>query len=302
MSFSADTKAELCRALFQRRCCAQEEVSGILLYSNQFTPNIIKIVTESTDFAKRLPPLFRRAFQLEFDTLPHNSAKLAFTISDPKKLAILWDLCGYDRISSVAHHINFAALEESHCRQAFLRGVFLAGGSLTDPQKGYHLELVTSHFNVSRELTALLLDMDFSPKMITRKSNYITYFKQSERIEEVLTVIGAPIAAMAIMNAKLEKNLRNGINRQVNCDAANVGKIVDAAQDQILAIHRIETTIGLDSLSEKLREVALLRKEFPELALSELAALCNPPITKSCLNHRLRKLVDLGHPIRSDHS
>jgi len=297
MSFSGDTKRELCRENLSRRCCAQAEAYGVLLYCNSFSRREIKIVTESAAFSKRLPLLFRKAFRVTFDQCPQDgdaSGKQTFSILEPEKLAVVWEACGYDDKGGLAHHINFAMLEEEHCRAAFLRGAFLAGGSVTDPEKGYHLELVTSHLHVSREMTALLLDMGFFPKETTRKSNYVTYFKQSEYIEDLLTAIGAPLAAMEIMNAKMEKNLRGSINRRVNCDAANLDKTVDAAQEQLAAIRRVEATVGLDSLSDKLREASVLRMEHPELTLSQLAELCDPPVTKSCLNHRLRKLVEMG--------
>jgi DNA-binding protein WhiA len=294
MSFSGDTKAELCRSKISRLCCARAEACGILLYCNQFSAQSVKIVTESSDFAKRLPILFRKAFQLSFDqkTEPENAGgKQIFLISDPAKLSHIWEVCGGGIGGGIAHHINFAFLEEEHCQLSFLRGAFLAGGSVTDPQKGYHLELVTSHYYVSRELIALLLDIGYTPKETTRKSNYVTYFKQSEYIEDFLTAIGAPVSAMAIMSAKVEKNLRNGINRRVNCDAANLDKTVDAAQEQLAAIRSITASGSLEHLGEKIQEAARLRLENPELSLSELAALCQPPVTKSCLNHRLRKLV-----------
>lgn len=294
MSFSADVKAELCRTRLTRACCAKAEACGVLLYCNQFSARGIKIVTESADFASRLPQLFRRAFQISFPprTESENSiGKQVFSLDDPEKLARVWEVCGGDLGGGIAHHINFAFLEDEHCRFAFLRGAFLSGGSVTDPKKSYHLELVTSHYFVNRELTALLLDMNYLPKDTTRKSNYVTYFKQSEYIEDFLTSIGAPISAMAIMSAKVEKNLRNGINRRVNCDAANADKTVDAAQEQLAAIRTLSANGKLEALGEKLKEAALLRQEHPELSLSDLASLCQPPVTKSCLNHRLRKLI-----------
>ena len=165
---------------------------------------------------------------------------------------------------------------------------------MTDPQKGYHLELATTHRSVSRELTALLLEMGYSPKEATRKANYITYFKQSEAIEDLLTAIGAPVSAMELMNAKAEKRLRNGVNRRVNCEAANVDKTVDAALEQRRAIQVLRQAGVLDTLSPKLREAAQLREENPELSLSQLADLCDPPVTKSSLSHRLRKLIALS--------
>lgn len=297
MSFSSDVKAELCRSRIQQTCCARAEACGALLYCSQFSMQSIKFVTESVEFAKRLPILFRKAFQVSFDqkgTISSSSSKQILLITDPDKLAHIWDICGYSMDDGIAHHINFAILEDEHCQLAFLRGAFLSGGSVTNPQKGYHLELVTSHYYISRELTALLLDLNYRPKDTTRKSNYITYFKQSDYIEDFLTAVGAPISAMNIMNAKVEKNMRNSINRKVNCDTANADKTVDAAQEQLLAIHTLQSQGKLDNLGQKLQETAKLRKEHPALSLADLASLCHPPVTKSCLNHRLRKLIALS--------
>jgi DNA-binding protein WhiA len=194
----------------------------------------------------------------------------------------------------VAHHINYALLEEQCDRISFLRGAFLSGGSATDPGKGYHLELSTSHYSVSRELGALMRELGFEPKETTRKANYVTYFKSSAVIEDFLTTLGAPIQAMQIMEAKVEKQLRGGVNRRVNCDAANLDKTVEAAMEVIHAIQRLEERAMMDSLPEKLKEAALLRKENPEATLSELAAMCVPPVTKSAFNHRLKKLLSLA--------
>ena len=168
----------------------------------------------------------------------------------------------------------------------------MAGGSVTDPEKRYHLELTTSHHYVHRELQSLLMEMGFEPKIINRNSNYVTYLKRSEAIADFLTTLGAPLAAMEIMNAKVEKNLRNGVNRWSNCDVANLEKAVDAAQSQIEAIRRLDRGVGLATLPEKLRETARLRLENPELSLSQLAQLAQ--VSKSCLNHRLRKLMELS--------
>lgn len=295
MSFSSDVKSELCRVRIQKKCCAQAEACGVLLYCKCFAPNEIRIVTSSHSFSQRLPSLFHRAFGIEFDLRgnPSLPGRQIFSISSPEKLTAIRDVCCFNP-SEPAHHINFGLLEESHCRNAFLRGAFLAGGSVIDPYKGYHMELSTCHLSVSRELTALLLDMGRNPKTSTRKSNFVTYFKQSEAIEDLLTSIGAPVCAMEIMNAKVEKGLRNGINRRVNCEAANVGKTVDAAMEQRLAIQSLRKSGTLDELSPKLQEAAHLRETYPDLSLSQLAEMCDPPVTKSSLNHRLRKLVSLS--------
>jgi len=295
VSFSAQIKQELCKASIHKKCCAQAEMYGILLFCSNFQPTGIRIVTESDAFAQRLPLLLKKAFQLEFDQIPpERPGKRSFFITDPKKISAIGETFGYDPSESVALHINFGVLEEEHCRTAFFRGAFLAGGSVTDPDKGYHLELVTSHYNVARELPALLRESGFEPKSVQRKANYVTYFKQSAYIEDFLTAIGSPIAAMGIMNAKAEKNLRGSINRRVNCEAANLDKTVDASLVQIEAIRTLEERGMLEQLPEKLMETAILRRENPELTLTQLAAMCDPPVTKSALNHRLRKLMALA--------
>ena len=295
MSFSTNVKEELCRGALSRKCCARAEAYGVLLFCHTFDTSGIKIVTGSPAFARRLPELFKRAFRVSFDRLPEaGSGKKTFQISAPEKLSAIRETYGSDPAGSLALHINYAVLEEEHCRTAFLRGAFLAGGSVSDPAKGYHLELVTSHYSVSRELAALLPEAGFTPKQTTRKANYVTYFKSSETIADFLTALGAPISAMELINAKLEKHLRGSVNRRVNCDSANLDKAVDAALEQVEAIERFARTRGLDALPDKLRQTAELRLAHPELTLSQLSALFDPPVTKSCLNHRLRKLMELA--------
>lgn len=293
MSFSADVKQELCRAPMSRKCCAQAEAYGILLYCNTFSPGEIRIITESDALAQRLPALFKKAFHVTFDRLPDGEGKHIFLISDPEKLESIRQSFGGDQ-RALALHINYGVLEENCCRIAFLRGAFLSGGSVTDPQKGYHLELSTSHQSVSREMVALMRDLDLEPKDAPRKGNAVIYFKQSDRIEDFLTSIGAPISAMEVMNAKLEKDLRGSVNRRVNCDAANLDKAVEAAMGQIEAIRILEESGVLATLPEKLQEVARLRREHPADTLVQLAGRCDPPITKSALNHRLRKLIEMS--------
>ena len=147
---------------------------------------------------------------------------------------------------------------------------------------------------MSRELEALLRECGYPPKSVARNGSFITYFKQSDQIEDFLTLIGAPVAAMSVMTTKMEKDLRNSVNRRLNCDSANLDKAVGAAQEQLEAIRRLRETGLLDQLPEKLQRTAALRLENPELTLSELAEEFDPPVTKSCLNHRLRKLMQLA--------
>lgn len=296
MSFSFDTKNELCRLPVQRLCCARAEAYGILLYCNTFHSSEVRIVTENPNFAARLPRLFHRAFGLRFDRQPEEGAegKLVFQITEKKKLDHITNTLGYDPRQNLVLHINFGMLEEECCRDSFLRGVFFAGGSITDPSKRYHLELTTSHAQVSRELEVLLRESGYPPKNIIRNGSSITYFKQSDQIEDFLTMIGAPVAAMNIMSAKMEKDLRNSVNRRLNCDSANLDKAVEAAMEQLEAIRKLDAAGVLEKQPEKLRQTAALRLNYPELTLSELAEEFDPPLTKSCLNHRLRKIVVLA--------
>ena len=293
MSFSSETKAELCSAKIDRKCCAVAECYGVLMYCNTFSPAEIRIITASDAFALRLPKLFRKAFSLSFDVQPSEAAsgKRSFIIKERAKLAQIMEAFGADIESHLSHHVNFGVLEEDCCRTAFVRGAFLAGGSVTDPEKRYHMELATPHQSVSREVYSLLLDMGFSPKETKRASNSLLYFKQADAIADFFTTIGASTAAMNVMTAKVEKEMRNTITRQINCDSANADKTVMAAQAQLDAIRYIAREFGLDALPEPLKDAALLRITNPEASLSDLAQLSYPPVSKSCLNHRFKKIM-----------
>ena len=290
MSFSSGVKAGL-----DRLCCAKAEAYGALLYCNTFSAHEVRIITESPDFAARLPLLIDRAFGLAFDRLPSpEEQKYIFQMTDTGKIGRMIDAFGFDSRQSPVLHINFGLLEENCCRAAFLRGAFLAGGSVTEPAKRYHLELATSHAQASRELLALLTDMGSQPKQTGRGGCRVTYFKSSGQIEDLLTLMGAPLSAMELMNTRAEKELRNGVNRRVNCEAANLDKAVDAAQEQLRAIRRLYELGRVEDLPAQLKETIILRETYPELTLSQLAEEFDPPITKSCLNHRLRKLTELS--------
>ena len=292
-SFAGKVKNELCRVPVQRLCCARAEAYGVLLYGNTFSPTEVRLITESADFAARLPRLFQRAFGLKFDRLPEEErGKLIFGITDRSKLDRIINQLGYDPRQNLVVQVNVGLLEDESGRTAFLRGAFLAGGSVTDPEKRYHLELDTGHAQASREVAALLTEMGFLPHSVRRGGSSVIYFKQSEHIEDLLTTIGAPAAAMDIMTAKVDKEIRNGANRAMNCDMANVNKTIDAALEQKNAIQRLQENGRLERLPEKLRQTALLRLQYPEMSLSQLAEKCDPPVTKSCMNHRMRKLLE----------
>ena len=296
MSYSSDTKAELCRLAPESNCCATAECYGMLLFGNTFSMREIRIITGNKILGERIVALFIKAFNTSFDIMPdeEQEGKQAYIINKADKITRIFETYGFSKENLLAHHVNLGILEDDCCRVSFARGAFLTGGAVTDPAKSYHLEIVTAHYNVSRQTYSLLLELEFLPKETSRAGNYIIYFKNSTAIEEFLTLIGAPIHAMKLMSTKIEKDMRNSVNRKVNCDTANVSKTVDAASVQIEAITKLKTDGTLENLSSKLQQAAMLRIDNPELSIKELADISTPPVTKSCMNHRIRRLTELA--------
>ena len=296
MTFSSKVKTELCALPVSRPCCALAEATGTLLYANRFEAGEIRFITEFSAFAARLDALFIKAFGIGFDSRKQSekSGKFSLKIETPQRIEKIAGALGYDKHTHFAHYINFGLLEETCCMDALLRGAFLSGGSVTDPEKNYHLELVTHHMSVSRGVLSLLHERNIFPKEATRRGNAVVYLKQSEQIEDFLTTIGATGGALEHMTTKVEKHMKSAIHRKVNCDLANGARSVNAALDQVAAIRKIEQRSGLEALPQKLYETALLRIVNPEANLAELAQLSSPPVTKSCMNHRLKKIMELA--------
>ena len=297
VSFSASAKAEVCRYMPQKRCCALAECFGILLYCNSFQHDGIKIITESREFAYILPKLFKKAFDFPFDSYPSlaSPGKLVFQIWDEEKISKIMEEFGFSVEDTLSLHVNYPIVEEECCKASFLRGAFLAGGSVTDPEKGYHMELSTTHQSVARETNLLIREaMAFSPKMAKRGGGQVLYLKQSEQISDFLTYLGASVAAMGIMETRLEKELNNKVNRRCNCDDANTSKVVEAAQEQLAAIRTLRELDLVDKLPEKIKQAAIARENNPSASLSELAGMMQPEITKPAMNNRMKKLVQLA--------
>lgn len=293
-SFSGTAKAEICRLIPQKKCCAVAECFGILLFCNSFTADGIKIITESREFAQNLPKLFKKAFGVTFDLFPSLEAggKLVFQISDLEKIEQIMSTYGFGIRDTLSLHVNLPIVEEECCKVSFLRGAFLAGGSVTDPAKGYHIELTTTHQSVARESFALMREvLGFDPKSAQRGGGQVLYIKQSELIADFLTFLGAPLAAMGIMEARLEKELNNKVNRRCNCDDANTSKVVEAAQEQLAAIRVLRERGMVEQLPAKMQQAIEAREKNPEASLTELAAMMVPPITKPAMNNRLKKMV-----------
>ena len=297
LSFSAAAKAEICRLQPAKHCCALAQCFGILLFCNSFSADSIRIITESREFAYTLPRLFKKAFNLDFDSFPSMASpgKLIFQITDPEKIQTIMEQYGFHPNETLALHVNMPIVEEECCKASFLRGAYLAGGSVTDPEKGYHLELATTHQSVAAESFLLLSEaLGFDPKKAKRGGGQVLYFKQSDQISDCLTFLGAPVAAMGIMEAKLEKELNNKINRRCNCDDANISKVVEAAQEQLGAIRTLRLRGVVQQLPGKLQQAIIAREKNPEASLSELVAMMEPPISKPAMNHRLKKLLELA--------
>lgn len=297
ISFSGSAKAEICRFNPTKNCCALAECFGVLLFCNSFRADGIRIITESREFAQLLPKLFKKAFGITFDAEPEGdtAGKLIFQINDKEKIDRIMSVYGFSAKDTLSLHINLPVVEEDCCKSSFLRGAFLAGGSVTDPTKRYHMELTTTHSSVARECNSLMYEMlGVEPKAATRAGGYVLYFKQSDLIADCLTYLGAPLAAMGIMEAKLEKELNNKVNRRCNCDDANTSKVVEAAQEQLNAIRILRERGLFETLPRKWQQAVIAREENPEASLTELAALMEPPISKPAMNNRMKKLVQMA--------
>lgn len=292
MSFSTEVKNELCRVSMQRACCARAEIYGAMMHSS-FSHREIRLSTENEAAARRLQALLQTAFFVS--CAPQQTGrKKQFIIGEKAALTRIFGALGYDFKSHVAYHINRGILENECCMASFLRGAFLMAGTVAGPEKKSHLELKSSRLSLAGEETSLMLELGFSPKQAKRGSAWLLYFKDGTSVEDFLTRIGAPHAAMELMQAKVEKNIRNTINRQVNCETANLMKTADASARQIAAIRLVLEERGEDAFPESLRETVRLRLEYPTDSLSELARRFDPPVSKPGLSHRLKKIVEFA--------
>ena len=293
MSFSTEVKNELCRVSMQRVCCTRAEAYGALLHASAFSHKEIRLNTENAAVARRLQVLLQRAFFVVCEP-QRVGQKHQLIITGAEQIGRIFDALGYDRKSHITYHLNRNVLEEDCCIASFLRGAFLMAGTVAGPDKKSHLELKTARQSLAGEETSLLLDLGLSPKQMRRASAHILYFKDGTSVEDFLTRIGAPRAAMELMEAKVEKNIRNTINRQVNCETANLVKAADASARQIAAIRAVLDAHGEEGFPENLRETVRLRLEYPTDSLAELAQRFDPPISKPGLSHRLKKIIELA--------
>ena len=219
---------------------------------------------------------------------------MTLKITEEKLLRRIFSKLGYDWQYHMTYHLNRNIIEDDCCRAAFLRGVFLAAGTVAGPDKKIHLELATSHHALCREVMSLLLDMNVNPKFAMRKTVSLLYWKDEAGAEDFLTLIGAQHAAMELMQAKVEKQLRNKVNRRVNCETANLIKASNAAAEQIAVIHQALNKGGWEIFPDAMHATIRLRLEHPEMSLTELAAQSQPPLSKPGMSHRLKRIVAMA--------
>ena len=291
MSFNSDLKTELSSSSFSCSGCAYAECLGMMLYANKFSVDGVKLTLSNPTLRKRVMTVCRQVFGV-----PLNQDGNTLTLTGEENLCRAFEAFGYEYKRSPLQ-LNRALVEEDCCKNAFIRGILLTGGYASSPDKSYHLEIVTSHYHVARQTATLLSEMGIVTGYVLRRGNHILYLKDSSTIEEVLTMAGAPNAAMEIMVKKVERDFNNKINRQVNCEAANLDKTVAAAAVQTEAINKLEKADKLSSLPASLQETARLRVEFPELSLAELCKKHSGDISRPGLNNRLRKLVKLAEEL-----
>jgi len=306
MSFSSETKDALARAPLAHAECALAELMAALCVCG--TVSLLGgarmgmyVITEHAPTARRLIQLLGRRFGVKPELCTFRRERLggrnAYRLSLAGEEAVtVLTACGVLHRDGEGRFflrpaIPKRALAKGCCKRAFLRGAFLAGGSLSNPEKEYHLEFVARDPRFGATLCALLEKFALSAKMVRRKTAVVVYLKEAEHIATLLNLMGAHGALLALENVRIRKELRNNVNRAVNCDSANLGKTVDAASRQIEAIERIRDRAGFDGLPWSLRQVAEARLEHREASLQELGELLDPPVGKSGVNHRLRRLI-----------
>jgi len=293
VSFSSEAKKEIAAALPDKPCCRAAQAYGMLECGHAFSAAEISLQTEQEAIADVYDRLVSRVggiprptrTTLRRRTTLHHSA-----VEEETHRQTLLGRFGHSG-TEVSLRLNRANLDCEACARAYLRGAFLVCGAVTDPEHDYHLEFSVPQYNLSRDIATLLREWDFPAKTATRGGSYVVYIKESERIEDCLTFLGATKASLELMGVKMVKSIRNDTNRRLNFESANMDKTVQAAVAQMNALTRIESTCGLSTLPEELQEVARLRMDNPDLSLRDLGAMMEPTLSRSGVNHRLQRII-----------
>lgn len=269
MSFSSEVKEELFGHVGKGRHCQIAEMAAIMAWESD---------NPLTDEKKYV--LFRRLCDTE--SLEGTSMQKMY------EAVKMWD--HEAEMPLLRDTVDGVLIQQSCCKRAYIRGAFLAAGSISDPNKSYHFEVVCRTMEQAKQLQEVINSFDMDAKIVERKKHYVVYLKEGSQIVDILNVMEAHVALMNLENVRILKEMRNSVNRKVNCETANISKTVNAAVKQLEDIVYIRDTMGLETLPDNLREIAMLRLEYPEAPLKELGTYLNPPVGKSGVNHRLRKI------------
>ncbi len=288
MSFSTEVKEELAKHINPARHCQIAELSAIMHYCGQYGQDkdgslTIGFQTENEAVVRKGFTLLKKTFNIDTDVILKGENKDNLLI----KFGIL------------SEPVNPLLIKNTCCRRAFLRGAFLSCGSISDPRKGYHLEFVCSNPAQAKQLREVIGEFDIEAKIVQRKRYFVVYVKEGAGIVDLLNIMEAHVSLMNLENLRIVKEMRNSINRRVNCETANINKTVQASTRQVEDILYIKEHYGFSKLPDSLREMAEIRLEYPDAALKELGEFLSPPVGKSGVNHRLRKLSELADRLRA---
>ena len=302
MSFSQDVKNELCRIELKKECCHEAFLYGMLLCSKTFLEEAAIFTTENRNaariFASELSGGYGTFVSIDTDYRQQKGEFVPFyTVGVEDDYQREWLI---EKFSLHRQLPDPMILEQRCCIEAFFRSIFLLYGTMSDPKKEYHLEIAVPGEFLAEELCLLGKTVGFDLKVSHRKGNTILYLKDSTQIEDFLTFTGAGRSALKIMEIKVYKDVRNKINRETNCETANLKKTVKASEAIVRDIRFIEEKTGLDYLDEELRPLAKLRVEHPELSLKELAETMSPPMSRSGINHRLKRIAAAAEKLRQN--
>lgn len=315
MSFSLKVKNEVCRYVDISKGESIAELSAIMKVSGtlslggnkQFS---FKITTENPTIARFIFTILKNKFNIHTKIMMKKSNSLKknniyiVLITEEMHVKDLLEKVGLFKedknVFSLNYNIPDIVFEKDEYKKAYIRGAFLGGGSVSNPEKTYHLEFVTHNCDYADDLSKLINEYGLNSKVIQRKNSFIVYLKEGEQIVDLLNIIGAHSALLDLENVRIMKEMRNNINRLVNCETANLSKTVNAAVRQIESIKLIQKEIGLLRLPENLREIAELRLKYPDESLKELGEMLNPKIGKSGVNHRLRRIEKIAEELRRE--
>ncbi len=302
MSFSGEIKEELMKIEDMPECCLHAMAYGMLLFGRSFDYNEISLLTDNISVGEKYTKMIETVSGVKPDKHISEAGKMTCEIlseQDREKILDIFSTTGKERVKRIdrGNLLNECADEDESmncCDAAFLRGAFLSCGTASDPNKSYHIEFVVPYKTLSQDLLRILSDYGLKAKHMVRRYINVIYIKDSESIEDLLTIMGATNASLSIMNIKIYKDMRNRTNRLNNFENANLDKTAAAAYDQISAIQKLKNSGGFALLSEDLKEIAELRIENEEASLREIGEMCTPPLSRSAVNHRMKKLIALS--------